>query len=548
MAYQALYRQWRPARFAEFVGQEAIIATLRHQVQSGRVAHAYLFNGSRGTGKTSTAKVLARAINCLDPQDGDPCGVCAVCQRLEDENNLDIVEIDAASNNGVDEIRDLREKVKYPPQYGKYRVYIIDEVHMLSAGAFNALLKTLEEPPAHAVFILATTEPQKLPATILSRCQRYDFRRIPARQIVGRLREAADKAGANSDDAALVRIARAAEGGMRDAFSILDMCLSFSRDALDEALVLEVLGASDRDFLFRFSQALLDSDAAAALQGIDQLMRYGREPQVFARDVSQHLRALMLAQTCGDALPDLLEITEEDAQSYRAQAKQATRSQMLKLLDSFLAAESDMKWASQPRLPLEVAAVRACQPEEGQTPAALIERIETLERAVREGAIAPAATVKPAKPSVPSAAPEAAPARGAAAALKPEAPVTAAPEAGSAAPASAQDVWKTAMGALKRESPGVYAQLMSGQYAGCEGHAYRVTFPTSAKVYLQVLGMDACRLPIEQALRAAGDPEATLKLEAESDAPSKQQVAQADRAKEQIFDLFGRQNVEVIDD
>ena len=188
MGYQALYRRYRPARFEDFVGQEAVIKTLRSQIMSGRIAHAYLFCGTRGTGKTSTAKVLARAVNCEHPENGDPCGVCPTCRALADENSLDILEIDAASNNGVDEIRDLREKVKYPPQTGRYRVYIIDEVHMLSQGAFNALLKTLEEPPAYVVFILATTEPQKLPATILSRCQRFDFGRIPAHQIVERLR------------------------------------------------------------------------------------------------------------------------------------------------------------------------------------------------------------------------------------------------------------------------------------------------------------------------------------------------------------------------
>ena len=229
MGYQALYRRYRPARFDDFVGQEAIIRTLRSQVMSGRIAHAYLFCGTRGTGKTSTAKVFARAVNCENPDRGEPCGQCAACRALSAESSLDILEIDAASNNGVDEIRDLREKVKYPPQSGRYRVYIIDEVHMLSQGAFNALLKTLEEPPAYVVFILATTEPQKLPATILSRCQRFDFGRIPAHQIIARLRVALEEGGIRAEEAALSRIARAAEGGMRDAWSILDMCLGYAQ-------------------------------------------------------------------------------------------------------------------------------------------------------------------------------------------------------------------------------------------------------------------------------------------------------------------------------
>ncbi|MCL2544475.1 MAG: DNA polymerase III subunit gamma/tau [Clostridia bacterium] len=532
MSYQALYRQWRPTRFADFVGQEAIIATLRHQVQSGRVAHAYLFCGSRGTGKTSTAKVLARAINCRAPQDGEPCGGCEACERLADENNLDVVEIDAASNNGVDEIRDLRDKVKYPPQHGGYRVYIIDEVHMLSTGAFNALLKTLEEPPAHAVFILATTEPQKLPATVLSRCQRYDFRRIPARQIVGRLREAAEKAGARAEEGALERIARAAEGGMRDALSILDMCLSYSRGGLDEALVLEVLGATDRDFLFRFAQSLLDGNAAEALRAVDALMRGGRDPSVFARDVTQHLRALLLAQSCGGGLPDLLEITGEDATRYREQAGRLSREKLLRLLDGFLAAETDMKWSSQPRVSLEVAAVRACQPEEGRSFEALAERVAELERGFEHG-------LERASEREPE---QAAPA--------PQAPAPAAEAVVQAPPPSAPapDVWAKAMEALKRDRPDLFAQLRNGRYAGCDGHAYRVTFPAEAKVYLQVLGMDACRGPVEQALRGAGDAEATLVLEEESAAPTKRETAAADQMKAQIFDLFGRENVEILDE
>ena len=221
--YQALYRTWRPERFSDVVGQEAIVSTLVRQVESGRIAHAYLFSGSRGTGKTTTAKILARAINCAHPLPGaDPCGTCEACQSILTEQSMDVVEIDAASNNGVDEIRDLREKIQYPPSVGRYKVYIVDEVHMLSTGAFNALLKTLEEPPAHAVFILATTEPQKLPATILSRCQRFDFRRIPARLIEERLEKVLKASGVKAESEAIQLIARSAEGGMRDALSLLD--------------------------------------------------------------------------------------------------------------------------------------------------------------------------------------------------------------------------------------------------------------------------------------------------------------------------------------
>ena len=255
MAYRALYREWRPKDFSHVVGQNAIIETLRNQVITKRIAHAYLFCGSRGTGKTSTAKILAKAINCLNPKNGDPCGDCENCIRADKEETLDMIEIDAASNNGVDEMRELRDTVKYPPQYGTYKVYIIDEVHMLSTSAFNALLKTLEEPPAHIVFILATTEPQKLPETIQSRCQRFDFGRISVTDITGRLKEASLSAGAEVSDGALMMIARTAEGGMRDALSILDMCLGYS-DKVDESLVRNILGTSDAAFLFEFCSAM----------------------------------------------------------------------------------------------------------------------------------------------------------------------------------------------------------------------------------------------------------------------------------------------------
>ncbi len=391
MGYQALYRRYRPARFDDFVGQEAIIRTLRSQVMSGRIAHAYLFCGTRGTGKTSTAKVFARAVNCENPDRGEPCGQCAACRALSAESSLDILEIDAASNNGVDEIRDLREKVKYPPQSGRYRVYIIDEVHMLSQGAFNALLKTLEEPPAYVVFILATTEPQKLPATILSRCQRFDFGRIPAHQIIARLRVALEEGGIAAEEAALARIARAAEGGMRDAWSILDMCLGYAQEdgaGLTEALVLQVLGAADKRFLFEFADRLISADAVGALEMIDGMMRAGREVQVFVRDVSGHLRNLMLAGVCGQAQAEsLLEVTAEDAQAYVEQAGRTSRTRLMRMLDLFLASETDMKWAAQPRFALEAATLRACEPEESLQLEALVARVDELERKLREGAI-----------------------------------------------------------------------------------------------------------------------------------------------------------------
>lgn len=546
MGYQALYRRYRPARFEDFVGQEAVIKTLRSQIMSGRIAHAYLFCGTRGTGKTSTAKVFARAVNCEHPENGDPCGVCPTCKALAEENSLDILEIDAASNNGVDEIRDLREKVKYPPQTGRYRVYIIDEVHMLSQGAFNALLKTLEEPPAYVVFILATTEPQKLPATILSRCQRFDFGRIPAHQIIERLHVALEEGQIQAEDAALARIARAAEGGMRDAWSIMDMCLSYAQEedgGLTEELVLRVLGAADKSFLFAFADKLIDSDAAGALALIDEMMRKGREVQVFVRDVSAHLRALMLADICDEVqLSSLLEVTHEDAAEYIAQARRTSHTRLMRMLDLFLASETDMKWAAQPRFALETAALRACAPEESLQVEALVARVDELERKLREGVVTAAPPQKSTK-----AAPIDAPAA-----------QTEAPEIAKEAPqgpaADAERIWQDAMRQAKQK-PQLFGMLKFGRLVSGDNGLFTVVYPrATGGAYVKMLSMAEKNAEVADYLtKAAGYPctfraaiEGTVQ---ESDkailAAQEEAQKQAENSLNKVFDMFGRENVRV---
>lgn len=383
MAYRALYREWRPKDFSHVVGQNAIISTLRNQVVAQRIAHAYLFCGSRGTGKTSTAKILAKAINCLNPDNGDPCGKCENCLRNEREETLDVIEIDAASNNGVDEMRELRDTVKYPPQYGKYKVYIIDEVHMLSTSAFNALLKTLEEPPAHIVFILATTEPQKLPETILSRCQRFDFGRIPVTEIVGRLKEAAEGSGAAVSNGALMLIARAADGGMRDALSILDMCLGYS-NSVDETLVRNILGTSDNAFLFEYFDAMAEKDAGKVFKYIDKLIRDGKDPSVFAKDVCRHVRALLIARTSPDDLVRLMDITEEEAGEYVQQTGKITLTRLMKILDLYMSLETEMRYSSSPRMALENAGIKSCLRLDEPDMQAVSDRIYELEKKIDE--------------------------------------------------------------------------------------------------------------------------------------------------------------------
>lgn len=537
MAYQALYRQWRPQTFSAMVGQEAVIATLRNQIMTGRIAHAYLFCGSRGTGKTSTAKIMARAINCLAPVQGDPCGQCESCLRLMGENSLDVLEIDAASNNGVDEIRDLRESVKYPPQYGKYKVYIIDEVHMLSASAFNALLKTLEEPPAHAVFILATTEPQRLPATILSRCQRFDFGRIPVQQIVGRLQEAVQGAGGTATDQALHLIARAAEGGMRDALSILDMCLGYHSEVTED-LVRNVLGTADRSFLFRFGEALRASDVKAAMAMIDELMRGGREPVVFSKDVSQHLRALLMAQSCGEELAGLLELTQEDAEEYRRQAQGFTDERLLRMLELFMAVETEMRWASSPRIALEAATMKACLKTKDTDAAALNERIAELEQQLstlteqlKNGSFTPA------KPAARSAAPKTSP--------TPHTDKPAAPAPLTPTGKTPGEAWKAMMDALKRSDPATYSFLTQGRFAGCDGNVYRWYAKPGQDFYVASLNSPAKRDSITAALGQALGMEVTFQASPEPTDASPDAMAAENTLLAELKESFGGENVTV---
>ncbi len=532
MAYQALYRQWRPGTFSDMVGQEAIVKTLRNQVASGRIAHAYLFCGSRGTGKTSAAKIMARAVNCVSPREGDPCGACSVCQSLLEETSLDVTEIDAASNNGVDEIRDLREKVKYPPQTGRYKVYIIDEVHMLTGAAFNALLKTLEEPPAHVVFILATTEPQKLPATVLSRCQRFDFGRIPAHQIAGRLRQAVQGAGAEATEEALALIARAAEGGLRDALSILDMCLG-DGGRVTEDTVRAVLGTADKPFLFTFSDALGKTDVRQAMRLVDDLMRGGREPQVFARDMAYHIRALLLAASCGADVESLLEVTAEDAARYGQQAALISQSRLLRMLDLFMHVETDIKWASSPRIALEAAVIKACLPSGESTVEGLLERISELERKLQNGyqaAPAPAQPIPPKPASAP--APKAEP--------RERAPEENVPR-GAISP---QKVWDQTLQMLRKTDASLFSQLAACAFGGAKGDMYRVIVPKSNPFAIKYLNTEARKAAVAAALSDTAGEAVRFEAVMAEQADPMQERREKSLVQELIAD-FGRDKVQI---
>ncbi|MBR6039648.1 MAG: DNA polymerase III subunit gamma/tau [Clostridia bacterium] len=377
MARRALYREYRPELFSEVIGQDHITTILKNQVREGKLSHAYLFCGSRGTGKTTSAKILSRAVNCLSPKDGEPCGECTAC-RLIKSGSADVIEIDAASNNSVDNVRSLIEQAQFAPLELKYRVFIIDEVHMLSNAAFNALLKTLEEPPKHVLFILATTEPQKLPATIISRCQRFDFHRLTIAHIVTNLSAVLEKAGAGIEPNGLRLIARAADGGMRDALSLADQCLSYAGDRVTEQDVLDALGSVSSAVLEETARALLSGNAANAVHALDDVVRNGRDLGVFLGDLSKHFRALLLAKTCGDC-KDLLDCTDDQMARYLKVAKEADEARILYSMEQILAVQSKLKLFPAPRIPIEAAFVRICRPADDTSFAALEARVALLE-------------------------------------------------------------------------------------------------------------------------------------------------------------------------
>lgn len=376
--YLALYRKYRPQKFSDVVGQNHIVKTLVNQIKFDKISHAYLFTGSRGTGKTSVAKIFARAINCTNlAEDGSPCGNCDVCKSLEG-TNIDVLEIDAASNNGVDEIRELREKVKYPPVVGKYKVYIIDEVHMLSISAFNALLKTLEEPPVNTVFILATTEVHKLPATILSRCLRFDFKLVSLEDLTGLLKNILTKENIKFEDSAVNVIARAGEGSVRDTLSIADRCVSFAGDELTYQKVIDVLGVSKRETLIKMTDMILARDIGNALTEIDNVLSSGKSPLVFSNDMISYFRDLLLIYSLKDKSREIVVVKDDIYELMKNQAEAEHYVEILKSIEVLSGVEQELRFSAQPRIVLETAIIKIINES------SLERRIEKIEEALKK--------------------------------------------------------------------------------------------------------------------------------------------------------------------
>ena len=416
MSYVALYRKFRPDTFEDVKGQEAIVTTLKNQIKSNRAGHAYLFCGTRGTGKTTIAKIMAKAVNCENPVDGSPCGECEMCRKISAANSMNVIEIDAASNNGVDNIREIIDEVTYSPTEGKYKVYIIDEVHMLSAGAFNALLKTLEEPPSYVIFILATTESHKIPITILSRCQRYDFKRISIDTIAGRIKELTDKEQVDIEDAAVRYIAKTADGSMRDALSLLDQCIAFHYgETLTYDKALKVLGAVDSSVFAALLDCVIERNIVGAISLLDEVVMQGRELPQFINDFTLYLRNLMMVKSA-DVPAEVLEISNEALAVLKAEAEKVELETVFRYIRIFSELSNQIKYATQKRILIEVAIIKLCKPQMEAKADSWGDRIRALEDAVEKGIVvsqvpasagAASAVAKPVtRPQLPKAVPE----------------------------------------------------------------------------------------------------------------------------------------------
>ena len=387
MSYTALYRKFRPERFEDVKGQDHIVTTLRNQIEADRIGHAYLFCGTRGTGKTTVAKILAKAVNCEHPIDGNPCNECETCKAIAAGNSMNVIEIDAASNNGVDNIREIREEVAYSPTSGKYKVYIIDEVHMLSIGAFNALLKTLEEPPSYVIFILATTEAHKIPITILSRCQRYDFKRIARTTIVDRLRELMDEEQVEVEDKALRYIAKKGDGSMRDALSLLDQCIAFYLgEKLTYEHVLDVLGAVDTDEFSKLLREVLDGDVTQVILHLENMIMQGRDLTQLVNDFTWYLRNLLLLKS-SDNMEDVLDVSAENLEQLKEEAAMVRDDTLMRYIRIFSELQNQIKYAGSKRVMLEVALIKLCRPQMEQDQLSVLERVRRLEKQLASGVV-----------------------------------------------------------------------------------------------------------------------------------------------------------------
>ena len=530
--YQALYRKWRPQTFTDVCGQELITTALKNEIKNDRLSHAYLFTGCRGTGKTTCAKILAKAVNCEHPVDGDPCNSCATCRGIDDGSVLDVTEIDAASNNGVDNIRDLRDEVAFTPVAGKYRVYIIDEVHMLSPGAFNALLKTLEEPPAHVIFILATTEVHKLPATILSRCQRFDFNRIAPEAIASRVNFVAQQEGLTITPDAAMLLARLADGALRDALSLLDQCAS-GVTTIDAAAVAAATGMASREALYELTACVARRDAAGALAAVDTLYRSSKDMERLCAEWIGYVRNLMVLKSVPDGGELIIAAPEEMAQM-QALTHTLELPAILHMMEVLQSALERLRVGVARRVEMEMAVLKLCDPSLDNTQAALLSRISELEKAVRAGVtITPVAPVIDAPP-MPA---ESQTAAAQSAALPEETPAQPVSEPAPAQPVPDEEVpftkWGEVLENLLTSCPPLYGVLAQSQ-AVLKGEMLLIC--TDNELFKELLKQDNNKTMLANAIRGVAGKtyrlglRRTVTVQKEQNDPLSQLLAAARKA------------------
>ncbi|QZY57574.1 DNA polymerase III subunit gamma/tau [Crassaminicella profunda] len=539
MSYVALYRKWRPKVFEDVVGQGHITQTLKNQIKNQNIAHAYLFCGTRGTGKTSTAKIFARAVNCLNPKNFDPCNECEICTGIQHESIMDVVEIDAASNNGVDDIRELRENVKYPPTKGQYKVYIIDEVHMLSTGAFNALLKTLEEPPHYVIFILATTEPHKIPATILSRCQRFDFKRVKEPDIVKRMNYICSEMNIEVEEGVFRLIARNSDGAMRDALSILDQCISFGLGKITYDDVINILGTVSDDFIFRLVDYIQSQDAKDSMELIQELVSSGKDIQQFIKDLIEHYRNLMMTKVSKD-LEGIINLSKENIERLVEQGKKLETNSIIRAIRELSQTAVDAKYATQPRILLEVAVIKLTQPMLDNSIEALIERIEALEEIIQSGEIKVEKVIHEESSEE-----------------KDIENKEVAEESTKVEPLkpinfdALKKGWDKILKVIKKRKISIYAVLMEGQLVKVENNALVVAFKNGFGFHKEASGKSPYKEFIESIIKEILGQKVQLKCVMEDeieDLPKGDEGSlEQDQEIEKIIEMFGEDLVEIVE-